>query len=453
MAPRGRRIGAYVVAVVGLAGVVGCGARTAPALPSVLRHPEFVLPAVPDDLRGLAGVERLDPAWRYLQNGDLTSAEREYSGALSRSPALYPALTGAGLVALARRDHTRAISRFDAVVRTAPRYVPGLVGRGQALLAAGREDEALVAFEAALAVDGTLSDVGSRVNVLRLRSLQDTVTAARAALAAGRVDEARGGYERAIAASPESAFLYRELGAIERRAGLVDAALAHLLRATALDGGDRESQLELGEILELREDFEGAVAAYRRAADIEPGGEVERRIASAAERAREARLPAEFRAIATSPNLTRGGLAALIGVRLLPTLPAAERQVVTTDTSGHWAAPWIAQVSAAGLVEAFENHTFQPDAPMRRADLATVVRQVLLTMAPTRADLRTRLGERPVVADMASGHLSYPAVAAAVATGVMRLGVDGRFDPNRFVTGVEGIEAVDRLRTLAGSAR
>lgn len=453
MAGSSRAVARAVLAVA-LAAAAGCAARTPPPLPSVLRHPEFVLPAAPVEVAGLPGVERLDPAWRYLQNDDLTSAEREYSQALSRSPGLYPALAGAAYVALARRDHQRALTRFDAVLRTAPRYAPAHVGRGQALLGAGRNDEALAALEAALVADPALTDVARRVEVLRLRALQDAVATARTAAAAGRLDDARRIFGRALEASPDSAFLYRELGVLERRAGQVDPALEHIRRATALDGGDRDAQIQLGELLELREDFEGAEAAYLRAADIEPGEEVDRRLAAVRQRARDARLPPEFRAIPASPSLTRGGLAALVGVRLQPVLPALpERQVVTTDVTGHWAAPWIARVSATGLVEAFENHTFQPDAPMRRADVAAVVRQVLLALSAERPDVRARLADRPAVADMASGHLSYPAVAAAVASGVMPLQPDGRFDANRTATGAEGIEIVDRLRALAASVR
>ena len=50
---------------------------------------------------------------------------------------------------------------------------------------------------------------------------------------------------------------------------------------------------------------------------------------------------------------------------------------------------------------------------------------------------------------MSTGHLSYPAASAAVASGVMPLDNDGRFQVNRVVTGAEALEVVDRLRALA----
>ena len=101
--------------------------------------------------------------------------------------------------------------------------LPALVGRGQALLALNRDAAALEAFEAVLAVDPSLAAVRRRIDVLRFRSLQGVVEAARAAAAAGQVAEARNEYERALRVSPDSAFLYRELGLVEREQGSVEA--------------------------------------------------------------------------------------------------------------------------------------------------------------------------------------------------------------------------------------
>ncbi len=49
------------------------------------------------------------------------------------------------------------------------------------------------------------------------------------------LDDARRAYERAISLSPDSAFLHRELGQVEKRAGNADQALEHLRRALELD--------------------------------------------------------------------------------------------------------------------------------------------------------------------------------------------------------------------------
>jgi tetratricopeptide (TPR) repeat protein len=443
---------ALVSAVVALSALTAaCASRRVP--PPVLTtsaHPDFLYPTIPTAMQRTFSAEHVDLGWRYLQIDDLRGADREFSAALKSRATMYPAHAGHGYVALARRDFDRALTAFDVALGADRFYVPALVGRGQALLALRREGEALAAFDAALTADPSLTDVRQRAEVLRFRGLQDIIEAARSAAKTGRVPEARAAYERAIAASPDSAFLYRELGMLERRAGNSDQALSRLRRATALDPLDEIALVQLAELLEAGQDFVGAEAVYRQAVALNPSPELEARLAAAAKNAREAQLPAQFKAALTSAQLTRGELAALIAVRLEPLVRAApKRQVVVTDTRGHWAATWIAEVASAGIVEPFENHTFQPDAAIRRGDLATAISRLLAVIASGDPVLRARLAERPVIADMNQRHNQYAAAAATVSTGVMPLLEGARFQVGRVVSGSEAVEVLDRVRTLS----
>lgn len=430
-----------------------CATKTPPPLPSPLRYADFLYPAVPPEMRDMPGAAGVDAGWRYLQNDDLRSAEREFAGAFRRSPQLYPAQAGEAYVAMAGRDYPRAETTFDAVLKTAPRYAPALAGRGQALLAQGRDAEALTSFEAALAADSSLSDLRRRVALLQFRNVQNVINTARAAADAGRIDEARSDYTRALQATPDSAFLHRELGMLERRAGNADAALEHLQRATTLDPTDSASLVQLGALLEARRDYSGAEAAYRKAALIESTPELIAKINAVAALGREAGLPAPFAAIPSAPAITRGELAALIGVRLddlLRSIPPA--QVVMTDTGGHWASTWIEQVARAGVMPPFEDHTFQPSAVVNRGELAAAVNRIVTVMASKSPDLRVRLSRRVQVTDMSPSHLSYPAVTVSVASGVLPLLPGDRFDVARPVSGAEAVDAVDRIRAIARTA-
>jgi tetratricopeptide (TPR) repeat protein len=443
----GREFGAIAVLLVCAS---ACASKVIPpALPAALKYAEFVYPAVPTTLQSSPVASAIDSGWRFLQNDDLGGAQKEFERALKQNRMFYPARAGEGYVALARRDYDKALAAFDAVLTSDMSYVPALVGRGQTLLGLKRDVEALAAFNRALAVDESLVDVRRRVEVLQFRSVQDLIERARSAAAAGRLDEARTAYERAIVTSPESSFLYRELGVLEHRQGDGDRALEHLAKAIDLDPADAAALIEAGGILEERQDFAAALANYRKASDLEPGAELSARIAAVAAKAREATLPAEFKAIPQSAAITRGELAALLGIRLEPLLRAgATRQEVVTDARNHWAAPWISLVLNAAVMDAFENHTFQPQTRIRRADLARAVSHALTLIARSRPDLQQKMNERPRVADMSTTHLDYPAVAVAVSTGVLSL-TDGRFQVSRQVSGAEAIEAVSRLQMLA----
>jgi tetratricopeptide (TPR) repeat protein len=430
--------------------VAGCAMKSAPPLPPGLKYPEFVYPAV--EQPAAAQRDAIDRGWRFLQNDDLRSAEREFAAVLKVIPDFVPARTGEGDVALARQDYMRALDRFELALRAAPAYAPALVGKGQALLSLNRDSEARAAFEAALNADPTLTGLTSRIDVLKFREIQTLIAAARQAMNAGRLEEARAAYQRAIMATPDSAVLYRELGMVERRRGDASAALEQFNRAVALDATDAIALAQTGEILEERGDFAGAETAYRNAHTADAFAGYDRKAEAVAAKAREARLPEEFRALASAERVTRGDLAALIGIRLQDLLQSApSATAVTTDTAGHWAAAWIAQVVATGVMPAFDNHTFQPGAALRRVDLAEAISALLQLTARSNPALQARIAARPTIADMSPSHLNYPAVAAAVSAGVLPLLDGGLFDIERPVSGADAIAAIDRLRAMQPS--
>ncbi len=418
------------------------------------RFPAFLFPTVPSGLDTPDLVARHQRAWTLLQSGDFRRSTQEFTTVLERAPGFYPSETGLGYVALGRREEEDAVSRFDRVLEQSRAYTPALVGRGQALLALGRDDEALGSFEAALGADPSLADVERRVEVLRFRRAQESVAAAERAAVAGRFDEARAAYSRAIAASPQSGYLYRELGMVELKAGKPDDARSHLEKAVELESGDAASHIALGQFLEERSEFDGAIASYTVAQSLDPSSGLEERIARLKTRTDLARLPAEYGRVGTKPDLTRADLAALLGVRLKDLVESMQGReaMVITDARGNWAAPWIFTVTRAGIIEIFPNHTFQPDLLVKRGDLALVVSRVLTLVGARRPALALEWEQaRPRIADVGPEHLSYPAVAMAVAAGVLPLLDGDTFDLGRPVNGAEAGGAVDRLRLLASA--
>ena len=96
------------------------------------------------------------------------------------------------------------------------------------------------------------------------------------------------------------------------------------------------------------------------------------------------------------------------------------------------------------------NHTFQPRTGLRRVDLAAAVSRLLTVVAARDPELRARWAEaKPKIADVSVGHLSYPAVSLAVASGVMPLLEEDRFAVGRAVTGAEAVDVIGRVRMLA----
>lgn len=436
--------------------IAGCTRVELPPVVTTPRFPDLLFPALtPPDPRQAELAKLHDAGWRWLQSGDLTRAEQQFQAVLKRSPAFYPSDAALGYVELVRRNYAPALDHFDRVLRERATYVSAIVGRGESLLAQSREAEALAAFETALQYDPALADVGRRVEVLRARAAQENVAAARRAAQAGRLDEAASAFELAIATFPDSAFLFRDLGEVERKQGKVDRSLERFRRAIELDPSDVPSRVQVAEILESRSDLEGAIAMYTEANALEPSAEVRRRLTALEARAAYLRLPAEYRAIPDDPSITRGDLAALVGLRLEGLLALVPAQaVVITDTRNHWAARWITATAGAGVMDAYENHTFQPRDAIKRSELAQAVSRLLKIIAARQPGLLKEWQSRQQkMTDIGVSNLNYADVSLSVAAGILPLVDGGQFQLSRPVSGAEAIDAMTRIDRLFSASR
>lgn len=432
-----------------------CAPKTIPLpVAGAPRFPEFIEPVPPPELASTPAAGAGARAWRFLQAGDFRSVEREVAAALKLSPAYFPAQVTAAYSSLARKDAKAAASQFARVVQGHPDYLPAVVGRGLALEASDDSAGAAEAYRRALDLNPALTDLSRRLDVLTLRGLQEELEVARQASKDGRREDAIRAYRNAIAASPDSAFLYRELAGVERD-GHPEDAITHLTRARELDSSDVQSVVLLGDLYAQEGQLEAALKAYEDALMLDPDAGVGARRDAVRARLDLAALPEQYRAIDEAKQVTRGDLAALIGVRLANLVDAAPvRDIgVITDIRGQWAERWIAPVARTGIIEALPNHAFQPRGIVRRVDLAQAVAHLVNLLAATQPARVARWADaRGRFTDLTSSHLAYPAVSLAVASGVLAPTETGAFQPTRPVTGAEAVEAVERVRRLASES-
>jgi tetratricopeptide (TPR) repeat protein len=430
--------------------VPACAPKVAPpTAPGAPKYPDYVFPAAPASFKDPQLLARQDAAWRALQTGDTREAARVFGEVLKRTPAFYAAEAGLGYVQTAEGKYPAALATFDRVLKSAPKYAPALAGRAEALAASGQAELAIESFEAARAADPRLADLGRRIEVLRFARVNELVAAARKAAEDGRLDDARRAYARAIATSPDSAFLHRDLGLVALNAGDTDAAIESLSTASRLDPDDARTWMALATAHENAGQLLEAIAELERVQTLDPSEPTRAAIARLRERIDTQKFPPEYQAIPSAVQITRGDLAALLGLRVVPLLNGRRTAgVVVTDARGHWAATWILASTRAGLMDVFPNHTFQPRAAVRRVELAQVVSRVLAALPPSVARPTT-----PAIADVPAQHLSYPSIASAVGAGIIPLVDGGMFRPSRPVTGQEAVDVVGRLESLAKKSR
>ena len=447
---------ALVLSLTLAAVAAGCARTVAPPVVTTPRYPDYIFPGLSQPDPKQADLLRdHDAAWRWFQAGDLARAESGFAAVLKRSPQFYPSDTAMGYLDLARKDFESAGQRFDRVLQSNASYVPALVGRGEALLALSREAEALASFESAVKLDPQLQGIARRVEVLRARAQQENVANARKAAQANRLDEAARLYAQAIAASPDSAFLVRDLAEVEAKQGKTDEALARYRRVIEMDPTDATSRMRIGEILDARGDLAGALKMYSEANNLEPTAELRRRITAIEARLAYLKLPPDYRAIPDAASITRGDLASLIGIRLAPLIAHAPAQpVVITDARNHWAADWIMATASAGVMEPYENHTFQPRNAIQRSDLAQAVARMLKVIAAGRPQLLKDWQSRAQkMGDVGVSNLHFADASLSVAAGILPLADGGLFQLSRPVSGAEAIDAITRIERLYSASK
>lgn len=446
--------------IVLLAGAAACARPVPPAMPAAPRFADVPGLEIPAGVAATPEVEERHTAgWRRFQSGDLRGAARDYSAALALHPDFFPSQTGMGYIAFKEEKWEDAAKWFDAAIAQNNTYVPALSGRVETSLSLKDDLAAIRALEFWLQVEpagAARDDLRGRLDVLRLRAVQAELTAAQIAREAGRLDDAQASLDRARIMSPESAVVLRELARVEGARGAFDAAETHARAAVKLDPGDAEAHAVLGDILDAHGRLRDAAASFARAVAIDPRPEWRERATALNSRADFAELPAEYRAIPSSQAITRGQLAALFGMRLQSAIERAPRRVtvVLTDVRTHWAAQWILPITRVGLIDPMPNHTFQPNAVVRRSELAQIVWRAIQVLGAHRtADVARWRAARPSLADVPRTHLASAAIASVVASGAMSATDDGRFQPGRAATGAEAIAALARLEQIVGGGR
>jgi hypothetical protein len=443
-----RRLAIAVVVIGGAA----CAVHPPPAVVTSPLYPDFPALVVPAPLKPSPDiVQRHDEAWRRLQSGDLGGARRDYQAILARDPSFYPAAAGLGYVAIASHDYKEAAAQFGAAIQANGRYRPALDGRVDAAVAAGDDAAAIAALQAVLRVDPANDAARNRLDVVRFRQVQHEIDSARRSREAGRLDEAQATLDSALAAAPPGAVIFRELALVAMAKGDLAGAEGDARKAVQADASDAEAWAVLGAVLDKAARSREASEAYDKAFSLDPRPVWRDHRDALRTRADEEAEPKAFHDIASAPTVTRADVAAMIGLRLPDVLSRSPRHVtvVATDARGNWAATWILQVTQAGVMDVFSNHTFQPESLVKRGTLAEVVSRLLTALSSERGtDLSRWKAMTPAFADVPSGSPAYGAAALAVAAGAMTA-VDGRFGSTQPATGADLVAAIARLQQLA----
>ncbi len=344
----------------------------------------------------------------------------------------------------------------EKVLKKKPQGVYDRIARGFALYRLGRLTEAREEFIAARQEgEGVYSNLGlamveeaegnlleaylhylnsdhplarSRAESIRERALQQALSSE---------DPRR--LLKALLVAPQDRRVYIALGNYYLRKGRPFLARAYIKKGIERVGED-EALLKLLQLsYEQEGEVEKALQVARRVYELYPSRENLRQLRVMEEELERKRIKEKLSPLEGKPVITRGELALMIDAYLGKYLPG-EKPPIIVDLYRSRQMKAILKVTALGIMRVYPNHTFQPDAEVRRIVLARVLyrlaRTLGLNLNPSPVELR----------DTESRYALF-----AVGAGLMEAD-GGFFKPYGTVSFQEAARALETLRKIAGEA-
>ncbi len=113
------------------------------------------------------------------------------------------------------------------------------------------------------------------------------------------------------------------------------------------------------------------------------------------------------------------------------------------DVQGHWARAFIEPLVSLGILQGFSDGNFRPDAPMNRAQFATLVAQIFQ---------KNPIRNAAQFADVPRDYWAYNAIQAAYQMGFLGGDANNNFNPNKNISRVEVLVALVQGLNLQATA-
>ncbi len=233
---------------------------------------------------------------------------------------------------------------------------------------------------------------------------------------------------------PQDKRVYLALGNYYLRNGKPFLARAYIKKGIETVGED-EALLRLLQLsYEQESDYERALEVARRIYQLYPSPENLRAVQQLEERLEEERIRKKLKDLQGKPVITRGDLALMIDAYLGKYFPPRKPPIIV-DLYRSQQMEAILRVSSAGIMKVYPNHTFQPDAEVRRLTLAKILYRLV-----------KKLGISVQVNSVVLQDTSNRYAVFAVGAGLMKA-PEGKFNPYATVSFNEAQEALRKLRS------
>jgi tetratricopeptide (TPR) repeat protein len=206
----------------------------------------------------------------FLEAGEFQRAASDFQAAARIVPESPAVLGGLGRAGFQLGEHEAAVNLLEMALERAPQANALHQPLGMAYRALGNTEQARYHLSRSGEVREPVNDpVLDRIRRLS-RSPQFYLEAGLGQAEQGNYAQAAALLQQAHLLAPEDDRILRELGEVLARAGELDAARDAFTALIERSTVDAEAYVLLGQVEELRGDFDAALAAYRDALSIDP---------------------------------------------------------------------------------------------------------------------------------------------------------------------------------------
>jgi tetratricopeptide (TPR) repeat protein len=326
----------------------------------------------------------------------------------------------------------RALEEFEEAKNLAPKYGPAHVGLGRALARLGDARNATVAAEKGLELAETPHQkLNARLGLMEVYTLGG---------GEDWLEEVEDQYEEVqdlARGNPTSVFLMAE--AYVKAARYKDAE--PLYRMAVSKGGAVGAKADAA--WQRMEERKRAGAGLRATAELSEAKELTRAQTAAlvVEALHLHKIIAKYRdQFQREEFLTPGQAAGEEGMISFP--KDIENHPLKNDILASLS------LNLRGL-QPFPDGRFHPEEPMKRADMALVLEDLLAALTGEETMTRSYVGNSSPFKDVSPVSYSFNAITVCISRGLMNTQLDGRFEPSRAVSGMEAVSGVRQLQLLA----
>ncbi len=412
--------------------------------------PAFYLESPPPvTLAGLSLNQRLifEDGWKSLKKGEVDKARKNFLK-LGASNSFY--YLGEGYCRLYENDLQAAESFFLKAVELNPELITARVGLVTIYEQLGQEEKEFTQLREILKKQPDHAWARSKLEALKNKLTQQLISQAREALGKNKKEEARQNLLKALFYAPESTEAHTLLARIYRSEKKLPQALNHYQTALNLAPNDKVLLREYAETLLENDDLSKSLDIYEKLRELNPQDkEVLEKISFLKNQLGIVEIPSLYHQIPQSSAITRQDLAAILGVKFYQYLPEPKNTPIIVDIAASWASKFIIKVVGNALMDVYENHTFEPNRVITKAELAETFYRLINHLKARGKKLVPQIPENKImISDIPADNLYYYPAVQMVAYQLMELSPAKRFMPEAPVPGNEALRIADLLLNL-----